>query len=484
MNSPSVSDYLFLDLIGVGSNATVFLAVRKDNPEEILAIKCINVSKISKSTIEKIVEASNVLKSLEHENIVKLKEFFIHGSRMYFVLEYCDGGSFSDYQMSLLKSQQILQQLASALQYLHSHNIFHMNLKPKNILIATKPFVTLKVGDYGFAQYLSNNEYKLNLHGSPLYKAPEILLDKQFDNRVDLWSIGVIMYEWIFRKSPYFGLIPELTDKIKKCHQIEVIIPLYAKIFLIPQIPRISNACKNLLTSLLQHNLEYRLKFEDFFSDEFLDLEHMPCEKNFIKAQKLLQNASELEFEKKSKEAFDLYSNVLKYLVPMLTNKKKDIKLCIHDLIYRMEEIRSELRDDNSVNISTSPKELTKPPIHYNMIPKRLSPILKGTMKYLYRKLRKLSEPLPEMCEALELGESGVYYLSEGNYARAKELLQRALNELKPILRNEPSSIRRNLLTHQVDFWNRLLIAADSHFTTTDIYTTLAVKSREFCVIQ
>ncbi|XP_043500937.1 serine/threonine-protein kinase ULK3-like [Polistes fuscatus] len=150
---------------------------------------------------------------------------------MYFVLEYCDGGSFSDYQMSLVKCQQIMQQLASALQYLHSHNIFHMNLKPKNILIATKPCVTLKVGDYGFAQHLSKNEYKLNIHGSPLYKAPEILLDKQFDNRVDLWSIGVIMYEWIFRKSPYFGLIPELTDKIKKYHQIEVIIPLYARFF-------------------------------------------------------------------------------------------------------------------------------------------------------------------------------------------------------------------------------------------------------------
>ncbi|XP_043501225.1 uncharacterized protein LOC122523507 isoform X2 [Polistes fuscatus] len=118
------------------------------------------------------------------------------------------------------------------------------------------------------------------------------------------------------------------------------------------------------------------------------------------------------------------------------------------------------------------------------MIPKRLSPVLRGTLKYLYRKLRKLSEPLPEMCEALELGESGVYYLSEGNYARAKELFQRALDELKPILRDEPPSIRRKLLQHQVDFWNGLLIATDSHFTTTDIYTTLAVKSRELCVIQ
>ncbi|XP_043501224.1 uncharacterized protein LOC122523507 isoform X1 [Polistes fuscatus] len=98
--------------------------------------------------------------------------------------------------------------------------------------------------------------------------------------------------------------------------------------------------------------------------------------------------------------------------------------------------------------------------------------------------LGKLSEPLPEMCEALELGESGVYYLSEGNYARAKELFQRALDELKPILRDEPPSIRRKLLQHQVDFWNGLLIATDSHFTTTDIYTTLAVKSRELCVIQ
>ncbi|XP_015175805.1 PREDICTED: serine/threonine-protein kinase ULK3 [Polistes dominula] len=481
MSFSSVSDYLFIDFIGVGSNSTVFLAVRKvnifDNLDETLAIKCINISKLSKRTIEKIVETSNKLKSLNHENIVQLKDFFINGPRMYFVMEYCDGGSISNYQMSLLVCQQIMRQLASALQYLHSHNIFHMNLKPKNLLILSKP-LTLKIGDYGFAQHLSHNEYKLHIHGSPLYKAPEILLDEKFDNRIDLWSIGIIMYEWIFNKPPFFGLIPEMTDKIKKCQRIEI-----------PQIPRISNECKHLLSSLLQRNLEYRFKFEDFFSDKFLDLEHIPCEKNFIKAVKLLQNAAQLEFGNKLKEAFDLYSNAKKYFVPMLTsdifeNRKNEIQLHIHDIIYHMEEIRFKLLYDDSVNMYESHRVLTKPPIHCNMIPKRLSPILKGSVKYLYKKLRKLSVPLPEINYGLELGAFGVYYLCEGDYTRAKELFEKALNELIPLLRDEPPSIKREILKNQVDFWNRLLIAADSHFTTNDIYTTLAIKSRELCVIQ
>ncbi|KAI4504123.1 hypothetical protein M0802_000594 [Mischocyttarus mexicanus] len=280
MGSPNISDYLFLNVIGVGSNSTVFKAIRKDNPEELVAIKCFNFSRISKQTVNKIIESADFLKSLKHENIVQLKEFFISRSRMYFVLEYCDGGTFSNIISNILEINEVL--CRTYMQQL----------------------------DYGFAQHLTRKEYKSNIHGSPIYKSPEILLDEYFDNRADLWSIGVIIYECLFKKLPYYGLINEMTDKIKQRHQIEI-----------PQIPRISNECKNLLTSLLQPVLNYRLTFEEFFSDKFVDLEHIPCEENFIKAKNIVMAGRDFEFENKLKEANDMYSEALKYFVPMLSSK-------------------------------------------------------------------------------------------------------------------------------------------------------------------
>ncbi|KAI4504126.1 hypothetical protein M0802_000597 [Mischocyttarus mexicanus] len=95
-----------------------------------------------------------------------------------------------------------------------------------------------------------------------------------------------------------------------------------------------------------------------------------------------------------------------------------------------------------------------------------------------------LSLSSPELYGGLEMGEAGVLYLSEGQYARAAELFQKALDELIPVLKNEPPSIRRNLLQEQVDLWDKLHMAAVSHFTKKGVYTKLAMKSREFCVLQ
>lgn len=77
--------------------------------------------------------------------------------------------------------------------------------------------------DFGFAQYLSNTEHKFAIRGSPLYMAPEILLCHEYDARVDLWSVGVIMYECLFGKAPYSSdSFHELAEKIKNCRNIEV----------------------------------------------------------------------------------------------------------------------------------------------------------------------------------------------------------------------------------------------------------------------
>lgn len=85
-------------------------------------------------------------------------------------------------------------------------------------------YLFLAISDFGFAQYLSNSEHKFAIRGSPLYMAPEMLLRHKYDARVDLWSVGVIMYECLFGKAPYSSSsFQELAERIKDSQPIEVI---------------------------------------------------------------------------------------------------------------------------------------------------------------------------------------------------------------------------------------------------------------------
>lgn len=81
----------------------------------------------------------------------------------------------------------------------------------------------LFVLDFGFSQTLNASDHASSLRGSPLYMAPEILLTKSYDAKVDLWSVGVILYECLFGKAPYSsGSLNELLEKIKAHAPIEV----------------------------------------------------------------------------------------------------------------------------------------------------------------------------------------------------------------------------------------------------------------------
>jgi len=88
-------------------------------------------------------------------------------------------------------------------------------------------FHYLLFADFGFSQFLSMEERRKTLRGSPLYMAPEMLLFQDYDATVDLWSVGVIMYECLFGHAPYSSSnVQELTEKIKAQKMIEVCIVL------------------------------------------------------------------------------------------------------------------------------------------------------------------------------------------------------------------------------------------------------------------
>ena len=103
---------------------------------------------------------------------------------------------------NFLKLKLIFPCLGSALKFLRSENISHMDLKPQNILITVNhPKISghvLKLADFGFAQTFSSNEIKHAMRGSPLYMAPEMFLGRPYDAKVDLWSVFIYLLNFFF----------------------------------------------------------------------------------------------------------------------------------------------------------------------------------------------------------------------------------------------------------------------------------------------
>lgn len=125
-------------------------------------------------------------------------------------------------------------------------------------------------------------ESNSTLKGSPLYMAPEILLDRCYDQSADLWSIGVILYECLFGLAPYSSKsIDELMDKIQKKKKIEI-----------PKTKTITPTCEDLLARLLVHDPKQRITFANFFKHEFLNLR---CKENEEVSGNLLMMQQRLE---------------------------------------------------------------------------------------------------------------------------------------------------------------------------------------------
>jgi len=117
----------------------------------MVAIKVIERSKLSKSAEDAVVTEIGVMKKFKHKHIVQMIDFIWDYKNIYIILEHCDGGDLSSFikqrtKLSEKICRKFLQQLALALQFLRSHNVSHLDLKPQNLLLMRSPQLTLKVG--------------------------------------------------------------------------------------------------------------------------------------------------------------------------------------------------------------------------------------------------------------------------------------------------------------------------------------------------
>ena len=167
-----------------------------------------------------------ILKKLNHPDIVRIIEFYNTESSYYIINEYCKHGElfaqinkhFSETQIAVM-----FRQILSGLAYLHSNNIIHRDLKLENILIndieksheTKEDLFFLKIIDFGTAKIFDKNKYPRAIVGSIYYIAPEVLF-KKYGKECDMWSAGVILYMFIVGRPPFDGKTNrEIMDKIK-----------------------------------------------------------------------------------------------------------------------------------------------------------------------------------------------------------------------------------------------------------------------------
>lgn len=426
---PSLPGYIFTEKLGKGSYATVYKAYRNVEQREVVAIKCVLKSSLTKSSVENLITEISILKKVKHAHIVEFKDFQWDNTYIYLILEYCRGGDLSHFIRSKKRlpesvAQRFLQQLAKALQYLRSQSIAHMDLKPQNILLSSTSNPVLKLGDFGLSQYLHTDSSASSLRGSPLYMAPEILLKHHYDARVDLWSIGIIIYECLFGQAPFSShTFAELAEKIKSSNPIEI-----------PYGAQVSDKCRELILGLLQRNPNKRMTFEEFFSHPFIDLEHMATEESYTKGVNLIQQAVSADTDGKFQEAIQFYGEALEYLVPHLFNernavKKKEMRKRFLEYVSRAEELKK--------NLNKGPKLSGSPPASQTQA-SNLDEIL-------------ASRPL--LRKALYLAKQADALVNEGCYDDASEVYNTALEIMVSTISEEPSGSKKELLYAEVNKW-------------------------------
>jgi aurora kinase len=206
--------------IGVGGFGKVY-KVRHKLSKNIFAIKVINKAKIIEhDLVEQIKLEVKIMYNLNHEHVVKLYNHYEDDDNFYLILQYCAKGQLytmlkREVRLNEKTAGQYLREVISAVDYLHSLDppIIHRDIKPENILLDSNNSVRL--GDFGWSNFFNEERRRLTYCGTPEYLAPEMIKQSGHDKSLDIWNLGVLMFELLTGSPPFEGASQnELFDNI------------------------------------------------------------------------------------------------------------------------------------------------------------------------------------------------------------------------------------------------------------------------------
>ena len=226
INSKPEDNYKIICKLGKGSFGSVF-KVKHKITGEIRAMKIIrNTSVVDRAGVNnpKFLKEIHVLKELDHPNIIKIFEYYVDNKNHYIITELLTGGDtiIKCHKFNEKKAAFIIKQILSALNYLHSKGIMHRDIKPENILVQNfdkqkikSEEIHIKLIDFGASNFFKENEILKLKVGSPYYIAPEVL-NKNYNEKCDIWSAGVVLYVMLTGKFPFVGKTSQkLFESIK-----------------------------------------------------------------------------------------------------------------------------------------------------------------------------------------------------------------------------------------------------------------------------
>jgi len=249
-------------LLGDGSFSKVHLYEHKKTKIKY-AVKKMNLIQLEKLSYNKklIHNEVNIHGRIIHPNIIRLYNFYKYKNNFYLILEYASKGTLFDIirnKIGLTESNAFYYfiQTLNAIYFLHLHSIVHRDLKPENLLINEDNI--LKLCDFGWSVKLNRNK-RTTFCGTVEYMAPEIIKKQKYDETIDIWSLGVLLFELVHSYSPFYS---EDLD-IKKIGSNIIKNKLIFK-------EGLSDEYKDLVKKILIKDSEKRIKIEEIYQHSFM----------------------------------------------------------------------------------------------------------------------------------------------------------------------------------------------------------------------
>ncbi|XP_034233875.1 serine/threonine-protein kinase SIK3-like isoform X2 [Thrips palmi] len=252
--------------IGKGNFAVVKLATHVVTKTQV-AIKIIDKTKLDEENRKKISREIQIMTKLRHPHIIRLYQVMETEKMIYLVTEYARGGEIFDYlvgqgKMDETEARRIFHQIVEAVNYCHSHNVVHRDLKAENLLLDSK--MDIKLADFGFSNHFIEGQLMSTWCGSPPYAAPELFEGREYDGpKADIWSLGVVLYVLVCGTLPFDGhTLQALRETV------------ISGMFRIPFF--MSMDCENLIRNMLVLEPERRYSIRQILRHKWMTEGHPP----------------------------------------------------------------------------------------------------------------------------------------------------------------------------------------------------------------
>lgn len=296
-NYPGLERWTLLEKMGDGAFSNVYRA--KDNTGQYgeAAIKVVRKFEMNSSQRANILKEVQIMRQLDHPNIVKLIDFSESRQYYYIILELCPGGELFHQIVRLTYfsedlSRHVIIQVAKALEYLHEEaGVVHRDIKPENLLFYPMPFVptrnpkpkgpddedkadegefikgqgaggigVIKIADFGLSKVIWDSQ-TMTPCGTVGYTAPEIVKDERYSKSVDMWAMGCVLYTLLCGFPPFYDeSIQTLTEKVARGQYT----------FLSPWWDDISKSAQDLVSHLLTVDPEKRYDIKEFLNHPWI----------------------------------------------------------------------------------------------------------------------------------------------------------------------------------------------------------------------